>query len=228
MRGPESRVRHATRSRAGQPINSISGRTGESHEPLRSVSLVSVTFLVLRVPTVGTVPTVPTVRPELRAPTASRVLTVPRATGTVAGITIVAATSSTFSGKSVVDDPSSPSTVTCPVGTPKLVGSSVTVPQGSNTKAAMPVSAPNVTSGTSTGRTATAVQVTTPTANGNRPTIVAYAVCGVWSTTATLRKETGAFGPPFSRLELSSRVRRPTSAGSPGSGTAASGRAGRP
>jgi hypothetical protein len=78
----------------------------------------------------------------------------------------------------VAGDSSTSSTVTCPAGNPKLVGGGAVITQGANAKAAILSSAPNVTTGTPTGWTATAVQVTAPTSNGNRPTITVYAVCG--------------------------------------------------
>jgi hypothetical protein len=70
------------------------------------------------------------------------------------------------------------STVTCPTDHPKLVGGGAIITAGANATAAIQISSPNVTSGTPTGWNAQAIQVTTG-ANGNRPTITAYAVCGV-------------------------------------------------
>jgi hypothetical protein len=89
------------------------------------------------------------------------------------------ATAGTFGGNSVAGDSSSASSVACPTDHPKLVGGGAIVTQGANAKAAVSQSAPSPQTGTPTGWTATAVQVTAPTANGSRPTILAYAVCGV-------------------------------------------------
>ena len=101
------------------------------------------------------------------------------ATGTVASTVVVAGPSEAIPGNAVNGAVSAASTVTCPVGYPKLVGGGATVTQGNNAQGAVAVSAPDVTSGTPTGWTATAVQIANNGSNGQRPHIVAYAVCGV-------------------------------------------------
>jgi len=60
-----------------------------------------------------------------------------------------------------------------------LVGGGAIITQGVNAQAAVQTSSPNSTTGTPTGWTATAVQVANNGSNGSRPTILAYAVCGV-------------------------------------------------
>jgi hypothetical protein len=100
-------------------------------------------------------------------------------TGTVASTIVVAGAAGTFAGNSVNGATSSASTVTCPIDHPKLVGGGANVTQGANAQAGVSISTPNVTSGTPTGWTATAVQIVNNGSNGNRPSIVAYAVCGV-------------------------------------------------
>ena len=101
------------------------------------------------------------------------------ATGTVASTVVVAGPSERIPGNAANGAVSAASTVTCPVGYPKLVGGGATVTQGNNAQGAVAISAPNVTSGTPTGWTATAVQIANNLLNGQRPSIVAYAVCGV-------------------------------------------------
>jgi hypothetical protein len=59
-----------------------------------------------------------------------------------------------------------------------LLGGGAIITQGSNAHAAVNSSAPNPQSGTPTGWTANAIQIDVPTTNGNRPSILAYAVCG--------------------------------------------------
>lgn len=101
-------------------------------------------------------------------------------TGTVASTVVVTGPSESIPGNAVNGAVSAASTVTCPVGYPKLVGGGATVTQGNNAQGAVAISAPNVTSGTPTGWTATAVQIANIIgSNGQRPSIVAYAVCGV-------------------------------------------------
>jgi len=99
--------------------------------------------------------------------------------GTVASTVVVSGPSQSIAGNAANGDVSSPSTVTCPVDHPKLVGGGAIVTQGNNAQGAVAVSAPDVTSGTPTGWTATAVQVANNGSNGQRASIVAYAVCGV-------------------------------------------------
>jgi hypothetical protein len=71
---------------------------------------------------------------------------------------------------------STASTATCSGATPKLISGGAIITQGTNAKAAISKSAPTPQVGTPTGWTATGV-LTTVTANGGRPTILAYAVC---------------------------------------------------
>jgi hypothetical protein len=99
--------------------------------------------------------------------------------GTVASTVVVSGPSQGIAGNAANGAVSSPSTVTCPVDQPKLVGGGAIVAQGNNGQGAVAVSAPNVTSGTPTGWTATAVQVANNGSNGQRASVVAYAVCGV-------------------------------------------------
>ncbi len=90
---------------------------------------------------------------------------------------VVSATSGTFNGNSVLGDLSTGTFIQCPAGT-KLLGGGALIAQGANAKAAVSLSAPNPASaGTSGGWQVQAIQVTVPTANGNRPSIQAYAVC---------------------------------------------------
>jgi hypothetical protein len=70
------------------------------------------------------------------------------------------------------------SSVSCPVGTPKLIGGGGIVTQGATMKAALFSSAPNVTSGTPSGWNASAVYFSGST-SGAKPAITAYAICGV-------------------------------------------------
>jgi hypothetical protein len=99
--------------------------------------------------------------------------------GTVASTVVVSGPSQGVAGNAANGAVSSPSTVTCPADHPKLLGGGATITQGSNAQGAVAVSAPDVTSGTPTGWTATVVQVANNGSNGQRPHIVAYAVCGV-------------------------------------------------
>ena len=100
------------------------------------------------------------------------------ATGTVGTLTVVTSgTAGTFVGGSANGSESTDSTATCSGATPKLISGGAIITQGANAQAAIQTSAPNVTTGTPTGWTATAIQFATG-ANGNRPSIVAYAVCG--------------------------------------------------
>lgn len=100
-------------------------------------------------------------------------------TGTVASTVVVAGAPEDVPGNAANGAVSAASTITCPVSYPKLVGGGATVTQGNNAQGAVAISAPNVTSGTPTGWTATAVQIANNGFNGQRPSIVAYAVCGV-------------------------------------------------
>jgi len=99
--------------------------------------------------------------------------------GTVASTVVVSGPSQSIAGNAANGAVSSPSTVTCPADHPKLVGGGAIITQGNNAQGAVAVSAPDVTSGTPTGWTATAVQIANNGSNGQRPSIVAYAVCGV-------------------------------------------------
>jgi len=100
-------------------------------------------------------------------------------TGTVASTVVVSGPSQSVPGNAADGAVSSPSTITCPVDHPKLVGGGATITQGNNAQGAVAISAPNVTSGEPTGWTATVVQIANNGSNGQRPHIVAYAVCGV-------------------------------------------------
>ena len=100
-------------------------------------------------------------------------------TGTVASTVVVAGPSESIPGNAVNGAVSAASTITCPVGNPKLVGGGARITQGNNAQGAVAISAPNVTSGTPNGWTAIAVQIANNGSNGQRPSIVAYAVCGV-------------------------------------------------
>ena len=101
------------------------------------------------------------------------------ATGTVASTVVVAGAAQSIPGNAVNGAVSAASTIACPVSHPKLVGGGATITQGNNAQGAVAISAPDVTSGTPTGWTATAVQIANNGSNGQRPSIVAYAVCGV-------------------------------------------------
>ena len=101
------------------------------------------------------------------------------ATGTVALTVVVSGASQAVAGNAANGAVSAPSTATCPVDHPKLVGGGATINQGNNAQGAVSISAPDVTSGTPTGWTATVVQIATNGSNGQRPNIVAHAVCGV-------------------------------------------------
>jgi hypothetical protein len=100
-------------------------------------------------------------------------------TGTVASTVVVSGPSQSVPGNAADGGVSSPSTITCPVDHPRLVGGGATITQGNNAQGAVAISAPNVTSGEPTGWTATVVQIANNGSNGQRPHIVAYAVCGV-------------------------------------------------
>jgi Collagen triple helix repeat (20 copies) len=99
--------------------------------------------------------------------------------GTIAATVVVAGSAQGVAGNAANGAVSSPSTATCPASHPKLVGGGATVAQGNNAQGAVAVSAPDVTTGTPTGWTATVVQIANNGSNGQRPNIVAYAVCGV-------------------------------------------------
>jgi Collagen triple helix repeat (20 copies) len=99
--------------------------------------------------------------------------------GTVADTVVVAGPSQAVAGNAANGAVSAASTATCPADHPKLVGGGATIAQGNNAQGAVAVSAPNATSGTPTGWTATVVQIANNGSNGQRPQIVAYAVCGV-------------------------------------------------
>jgi hypothetical protein len=99
--------------------------------------------------------------------------------GTVASTVVVSGPSQSVAGNAANGAVSSPSTIACPEDHPKLVGGGAVIAQGNNAQGAVAISAPNVTSGTPTGWTATVVQIANNGSNGQRPHVVAYAVCGV-------------------------------------------------
>jgi hypothetical protein len=85
----------------------------------------------------------------------------------------VSGASQTVASASTVGTSSAASVATC--GTGKLLGGGATVTQGGSQRGAISISAPNATSGTPTGWTATVVTTTTGT---GAVSIVAYAICG--------------------------------------------------
>ena len=101
------------------------------------------------------------------------------ATGVIGNTQVVlSAAAGTFAGSSANFTVSTASSATCPAGK-ILLGGGAIITQGSNASAAVAISAPtpNGSTGTTpTGWTATAIQLNN-TSNGNRPTILAYAVC---------------------------------------------------
>jgi hypothetical protein len=90
---------------------------------------------------------------------------------------VTSGTAGTFAGNSVNGAESTDSTATCSGATPKLISGGAIITQGANGQAAISRSAPTPQTGTPTGWTARAVLVANNGSNGNRPTILAYAVC---------------------------------------------------